>query len=185
MDELVDILDSNGNFTGEVAMKSVAHRKGWFHSTVHIWLYTKDQTILVQQRGRNKDTHPLLWDVSVAGHIGAGEEIEIAAIREVEEEIGLDISKNNLEKIGVFKSIQKHSNELIDCEFHHAFLYELKVPLKDLTKQKDEVKDLKLIPLLQFSEGMFGEAHLNKYVPHEVNYYAEIIRAIKNKLERL
>ena len=179
MDELIDILDSNGNFTGEVAMKSVAHKKGWCHSTVHIWLYTKDQRILVQLRGRNKDTHPLLWDVSVAGHIGAGEEIEIAAIREVEEEIGLGISKYNLEKIGVFKSIQKHSNELIDCEFHHTFLCELKVPLIDLTKQEDEVKDLKLIPLLQFSEDTFSEAHLNKYVPHEFDYYAKIISAIK------
>ena len=185
MDELIDILDSNGNFTGEVAMKSVAHKKGWFHSTVHIWLYTKDQRILVQLRGRNKDTHPLLWDVSVAGHIGAGEEIEIAAIREVEEEIGLGISKYNLEKIGVFKSIQKHSNELIDCEFHHTFLCELKVPLKDLTKQDDEVEDLKLIPLLQFSQDTYGEANLNKYVSHEVDYYAEITRAIKKKLERL
>ena len=81
MDELIDILDSNGDFTGKTAMKSEAHKNGWFHATVHIWFYTTDGKILLQQRGKHKETHPLLWDVSVAGHVGAGEAIETSAIR--------------------------------------------------------------------------------------------------------
>ncbi len=32
MDELVDILDAEGNFTGQTAMKSKAHKHGLFQS---------------------------------------------------------------------------------------------------------------------------------------------------------
>jgi len=182
MDELVDILDSEGNFTGKTALKSEAHREGWFHPTVHIWLYTKHGKLLIQQRAKNKDTHPLLWDVSVAGHIGAGEEIETSAMREIKEEIGLAISTKELEKIGIYKSVHKTAADLIDCEFHHTFLCELKVPLKSLKKQKSEVENLALIPLLKFSEETWGMANLRKYVPHGTEYYKTIIKEIKKRL---
>lgn len=182
MDELIDILNSNGELTGKTALKSKAHQKGWFHPTVHVWLYTADGSILLQQRGSQKDTYPLLWDVSVAGHIGAGEEIIRAALREVEEEVGLKITANDLEKIGVFKSVQKHHKQLIDCEFHHVFLCELKVPFTELTLQKSEIKDLKLIPLIQFSEETWGMAKLKNYVPHGVSYFSAISKAIKKRL---
>lgn len=185
MDELIDILDSKGNFTGKTAMKSEAHKHGWFHNTVHIWFYTPNGKVLLQQRGRNKDTYPLLWDVSVAGHVGAGEEIETAALREVEEEIGLSIIKGKLQRLGVFKSVQKHTEQLNDCEFHHTFLYELENPLEKLRKQDSEVEDLKLMPLLQFSEETWGMANLKKYVPHDIDYYAAIIKGIKGNLEHL
>lgn len=182
MDELVDILDPEGNFTGQTAMKSKAHKHGLFHPTVHVWFYTKNAQILIQQRGRDKDTHPLLWDVSVAGHIGAGEDMEISAIREVEEEIGLQITKADLQKVGVFKSIQEHRNGLVDCEFHHAYLCELKVPLETLKKQETEVEALVLIPLIRFTEETWGMANLKKYVPHGIEYYKTIITAIKERL---
>lgn len=185
MDEMIDILDSNGNFTGETGLKSEAHKHGWFHNTVHIWFYTTSRKILIQQRGKHKETHPLLWDVSVAGHVGAGEEIEIAAIREVKEEIGLTIPIGDLKKLGIFKSIQKHHEDLIDCEFHHTFLCALEEPLKNLQKQDSEIEDLKLIPIIQFAEETWGLAAQNKYVPHQVDYYAAITRAIKESLERI
>ena len=111
-DELVDILDESGNRTGNSIMKSEAHRKGLFHPTVHVWFYTADGKILLQQRGRAKKSFPLLWDVSVAGHVGAGEDIETSALREIKEEIGLDVSKGDLEKIGIFRSVQKHHKDL-------------------------------------------------------------------------
>ncbi len=182
MDELVDILDSKGNFTGQTAMKSVAHKKGLFHPTIHVWFYTKNEKLLIQQRGSDKDTHPLLWDVSVAGHVAAGEDLETSAIREVFEEIGLEISEGQLQKIGVFKSVQKHNKKLIDCEYHHTYLCELRVPLENLIKQDEEVEALSLIPLTKFAEETWGMANLKKYVPHELEYYKTIVKAIKERL---
>jgi isopentenyldiphosphate isomerase len=182
MDELVDILDKTGNVTGKTAMKSLAHAKGWFHPTIHVWLYTKDGKILIQQRGKDKDTHPLLWDVSVAGHIGAGEDIEASAIREVEEEIGLSISEMDLQKIGVFKSVHKHREDLVDREFHHTFLCELKLPLENLQKQESEVEQLDLIPLIQFSEETRDLANVKKYVTYKIGYYQIIAKEIRKRL---
>ncbi|HET8737567.1 MAG TPA: NUDIX domain-containing protein [Pricia sp.] len=182
MDELVDILDSEGNLTGKTALTSEAHRNGWFHPTIHVWFYTTDGRILIQQRAKNKDTHPLLWDVSVAGHVGAGEEVENAAVREVREEIGIDIVKEQLQKIAVFKAVHKHSENLRDCEFHHVFLCELKLPLKALKKQEGEVADLALVPLIQFSEETWGLAKLQNYVPHGTDYYKTIVMAIKQQV---
>ncbi|WP_282117288.1 NUDIX hydrolase [Cellulophaga baltica] len=182
MDELIDIVTDNGLKTGETVLKSVAHRDGIFHQTVHIWFYTKNHQILLQQRGKDKNTFPLLLDVSVAGHIHAGEAIEVAALREIEEEIGLLVSKKDLKKIGVFKSIQNHHPELIDAEFHHTFIAELKAPLQELIIQESEVEDLQLTSLIKFSEEIWGMANPKKYVPHSTTYYKTVIKAIKKEL---
>ncbi|MEK6155670.1 NUDIX domain-containing protein [Flavobacteriaceae bacterium 3-367] len=181
MDELIDILNSDGTPTGKTAMKSEAHRKGLFHPTIHVWFYTQDGRILLQQRGRNKSTFPLLWDVSVAGHIGAGEEIALAALREVQEEIGLAIEAKDLEKIGFFKAFHSHSETLIDREFHHSFLCELKVPLAQLRKQESEVEALRLIPLDQFAR----EHGSDRYVPSSTDYYTKVVTEIQKKLQGL
>ncbi|MBU2997446.1 NUDIX domain-containing protein [Cellulophaga baltica] len=182
MDELIDIYNADRITTGKTVLKSIAHKNGWFHQTVHIWFYTSDRKILVQQRGKHKSVFPLLWDVSVAGHIGAGEKIEDAAIREIEEEIGLQVNFNDLKKIGIFKSEHKHSETLIDREFHHTFIVKLQTQLKQLIKQESEVEALALTPLLKFSEETWGLANPKKYVPHSTDYYKTVIKAIKKEL---
>ena len=40
MDELIDIITSEGKPTGKTALKSEAHKNGWFPATVHISLFT-------------------------------------------------------------------------------------------------------------------------------------------------
>ncbi|MDF0716221.1 NUDIX domain-containing protein [Muricauda sp. 334s03] len=181
MDERVDILDEQGKPTGESCLKSEAHRKGLLHPTIHVWLYTPDGRVLIQQRGENKATHPLLWDVSVAGHVSAGEEIVIAAVREVEEEIGLIISESDLEPLGTFKAIHKISEDFVDAELHHIYLCKLNVPIHQLKKQESEVADLALVPLFKFAEETWGLANVAKYVPHGPTYYKTIIKAIKSR----
>ena len=174
-------MDEYGKPTGESCLKSEAHRKGLLHPTVHVWLYTTDGRVLIQQRGKNKTTHPLLWDVSVAGHVGAGEKIVTAAIREVQEEVGLTISESDMEPLGTFKAIHKISEDFIDAELHHIFLSKLDVPLNQLTKEESEVEDLALVPLFKFAEETWGLASMEKYVPHGPTYYKTIIKAIKSR----
>lgn len=182
MDEVIDILDARGQYTGKTALKSEAHRQGLFHPTVHIWFFTPSGQVLLQRRGKDKDIHPLLWDVPVAGHVGAGEDILKAAVREVQEEIGLEIREAQLEKIGTFKSVQRHSRELTDCEFHHTFICELNLPFAVLKKQESEVDALKLVALPLFAEEVWGLANPGKYVPHQTSYYKAVIKAIKSRL---
>ena len=182
MDELIDVLDAQGNYTGKSIMKSEAHRNGIFHPSIHVWLYTHEGEILIQQRAKNKDTHPGLWDVSVAGHIGAGEDIVNSAIREVKEEIGLDITSSELHKIGIFKYSYQHHKDLLDCEFHHTFLCELKAPLAKLEMQETEVDELSLISIPAFKKELESIIPSKKYVPYDMEYYETVLHAIEKKL---
>ena len=180
MDELVDILDASGSYTGTSALKSEAHRLGLFHPTVHVWCYNTKGMILLQQRGAQKQTFPLKWDVSVAGHVGAGEDLMVAAVREVQEEIGVEIVLSQLEKIAVFKTEKRHSKDLFDREFTHTFLYELSehVPL---VKQASEVEALQWFTLSVF-ENMAREND-PMLVPNSQNRYDMVITEIRSRLQ--
>ncbi|MBL4604912.1 MAG: NUDIX domain-containing protein [Flavobacteriaceae bacterium] len=179
MDELIDILDLTGNYSGKTALKSEAHKHGWFYATVHIWIYTKDRHILLQQRGATKKTYPGLWDVSVAGHIHAGESIINGALREIEEEIGWEVQEKDLQKIAVRKGMRSHPNGIQDNEFYHVFLVELTTGLKNLKKQVDEVDDLKLFDLnvLKSTNEQFP------MVPNISEYYQFILKNIQAILQ--
>ena len=179
MDELIDILDSEGNFTGKTALKSEAHAQGLFHHTAHIWCYTDDGFILLQQRGKHKETYPLKWDVSVAGHIGAGEGIETGAVREVEEESGVQISIYDLEKIGVFKVEKRHSNLIFDREFNHTYLCLLDKNMA-LKKQESEVEALEWLSLKKFKKWV--TTGYQDLVPDDTDRYELIINEIRSRI---
>ncbi len=183
MDELIDIVTKEGLPTGEKALKSVIHKEGHYHHTAHIWFYTKQGQILLQQRAASKTIHPLLWDVSVAGHIDAGETIKVGAIREIREEIGLLINETDLQKIGVFKCFQSYPNGIIDNEFHNTFIAELKVPLSALKCQPEEVEALKLVSLNDFLNLLKNSETNSHFVSTNKGYYLKIINAIKSQLQ--
>ena len=179
MDELVDILDEFGNPTGESALKSVAHKKGLFHPTVHVWFFTDSGELLFQKRAASKKTFPGLWDVSVAGHIAPGESIEISAQREVLEELGLNIKISDLSKVGVFKSVHHHPNNIVDAEFNHCFLAELKVGLETLNLQDEEVDEVKLISIKELKK-LVELNKMNGFVPISNHYWKTLFDALNS-----
>ena len=77
MPEYIDIVTKQGIPTGKSALKSDIHTKGYYHNTAHVWLFIKDGQVLLAQRAASKLICPLLWDVSVAGHVDAGETIAV------------------------------------------------------------------------------------------------------------
>lgn len=182
MNELLDIVDKNGKPTGKTALKSEAHSKGLYHNTIHLWLFTSKGEILLQQRSHKKLIYPLLWDVSVAGHIDAGETFIEAAIRETKEEIGLQLEPNNLQHIGTFLHETNYANGKIkDNEFHQVFIAELSVELKKLIPQKDEVEALKLVSLNTFEALMKNSKTNGHFVTSNMDYYKFILKTIKAK----
>ena len=179
MDEEVDILDDEGNPTGTSTLKSEAHKKGLFHATVHVWCYTSGGQVLLQQRSALKEANPLKWDVSVAGHIGTGESPELAAFREVEEEIGVVIDRSQLQKIGLVKIEKKYSEIFWDREFTHTYLYELNQDTP-LTKQESEVEALQWVSLKEFEN--LVQRNDARFVSNSKTRYTAVIEAIKSRL---
>ncbi len=180
MDEYIDIVDAKGKATGKSALKSIIHQKGFYHNTVHIWFYTSDGYILLAQRSSKKNICPLLWDVSVAGHIDAGESTIEAAIRETKEEINLCITKTDLHKIGIFDCFNSYSNGIIDNEFHHTYSCELTVSISKLKPQQDEVEALKLISISDFKELIDTiEKDNNHFIASNKAYYKTVLNHIE------
>jgi isopentenyldiphosphate isomerase len=182
MDELIDILTPEGKFTGKTALKSEAHKNGWFHATVHIWLFTLDEKILLQKRAATKKVFPGLWDISVAGHIAAGEAVLTSAKREIFEEIGLEIEEKNLIKIGTRIHQVSHENGIQDNEHHHVFIAELKVPVKELKIQIEEVDDVQLFDLnILKNTDKYENVLLTRFHEYYCFVYNQIIKKIKSK----
>ena len=180
MKELLDIWDASGKPTGQVLEKSIAHQKGLFHPTVHVWFYTSAPSLLLQKRGSNKETFPNLWDVSVAGHVSSGESILDGALREIKEEIGLQLKSDDLILIDVRKNINQFSNGIIDCEFQHVFLSELKTGVKDLVIQKEEVDDVRLFSFEEMEICMQQKHSEFKIVPADMSYYKFVMDKVLN-----
>ncbi|MCB0463182.1 MAG: NUDIX domain-containing protein [Flavobacteriaceae bacterium] len=183
MEEYIDIVTKEGFSTGKSALKSEIHTKGHYHNTAHVWLYTNDGNILLAQRAASKTICPLLWDISVAGHVDAGETIEDAAIREVFEEIGLSLNKNQLQKIGVFECFQSYPNGIADNEFHHTFISELTIDIKELKIDKNEVESVKLVSLSEFENLIKNIGTDNHFVPSNKKYYQFILESIKEAIK--
>ncbi len=184
MDEYIDIVTKDGEPTGKTALKSEAHKKGWYHNTIHLWLYTKTGEILLQQRSHKKAIHPLLWDVSAAGHIDAGETFTEAALRETKEEIGLQLDANDLIKIGVNLYESSYEGGTIqDNEFHQVYIAELTVAFETLTPQENEVEALKLVSFNEF-ETLLDHSETNlHFIPTNKSYYRFVLNAIKQQLQ--
>lgn len=183
MPEYIDIVTKQGIPTGKSALKSDAHTKGYYHITAHVWLYTKDGYVLLAQRAATKLICPLLWDVSVAGHVDATETIEDAAIREVKEEIGLTLTIDQLQKIGVFECFQSYPNGIADNEFHHTFISELKTGITNLILDKNEVEAVKLVSLSEFQNLINNIGIDNHFVPSNKKYYQLILKSIKEAIK--
>ncbi|MBK1827598.1 16S rRNA (adenine(1518)-N(6)/adenine(1519)-N(6))-dimethyltransferase RsmA [Haloferula rosea] len=87
-DELFDVVDESDEVVGE-ATRAEVHEKGLIHRAVHVFAINHRGELLLQLRSRLKDAHPGVWDSSVAGHLDRGENYRDAAIREMEEEMGI------------------------------------------------------------------------------------------------
>lgn len=97
--EILDIVDETGNPTGETVERETAHRDGIRHRTAHVWIFRKKEgqvQVLLQKRSDNKDSDPGCYDISSAGHIPAGVDYIPSALRELKEELGVEVSGDAL-----------------------------------------------------------------------------------------
>jgi len=86
-DELLDVVDDSDSVIGQ-ASRGEVHQRNLKHRAVHILVFNNSGKIFLQKRSSSKDRHPGVWDSSASGHLDAGEKYDVAAIRELKEELG-------------------------------------------------------------------------------------------------
>jgi isopentenyldiphosphate isomerase len=87
LEELFDVVDEQDRVTGQAPRREV-HARGWKHRAVHLLVVNAAGQIFLHKRSKTKDLFPGFWDSSAAGHVGAGEDYDGTAVRELEEELG-------------------------------------------------------------------------------------------------
>lgn len=145
--ELIQIVDKNGNFTGQIMDKEEAHDKNLLHNEVAAFVINDKGQVLLQKRSANKRFNPNKWALC-AGHVDAYESLENAILREIKEEIGIDINPNELVPFGEREFTIRDSNS------HITYFYYVKSNLneEDFIIQKEELSEVKWFDIDQVIE---------------------------------
>ncbi len=98
MTDFIQLVDDNNQPT-RIGTKTEAWQTGLYHQIVRIILKDSHDNILLQKRGSTMEIYPNLWTDSASGHVDYGERPEVAATRELHEELGIITS---LEYIDTF-----------------------------------------------------------------------------------
>ena len=96
--EILDVVDADDLVLGAMERGEI-HRKRLFHRSVHVFLVDEAGRIYLQRRSFEKLEHPGKWDASASGHVESGESYQEAAVRELEEEIGVKASPEPLLRV--------------------------------------------------------------------------------------
>ena len=165
--EYLDICDSDGKLTGEKRTKKEAHDLGLWHRSVHVWIVNSKNEVLLQKRSPLKDNHPDKWDISAAGHVSAGEDYIISALRETEEELGLKIESAELMQIGELTQMSERAG-YINNEVNPVYIVKKDLDVNNIKKQYEEVAEVKFIPYIELKDLI--ESGDTSFVPHTEEY---------------
>ncbi len=138
-EEYFDIVGENNQLLGIKKLRSEAHRDGDWHRTVHIYFLDEDRRrYLVHLRSKNKDSNPDKWDTRFGGHLKSGETFDEAALGEVKDETGIEVSMNDLIEGDLYKRDHRDNREFTRV---HYFIF--KGDINDLKFNDGEVQKVK------------------------------------------
>ena len=151
--ELLDIYDSLGNKTGSVVERG--NKKETFKDSEHIavaiiYIENDKGEFLIQKTSKQKGG----YYSSTGGHIKHGEDALDTIIREVKEELGIDISSDNIISLG---------HICVDFPVRFMFYLKKNIDLNSLTLQKDEVESISYMSIGKIKDildkGLMNNGH--------------------------
>ena len=140
--ENFDVLNSDGEFTGKVATREECHKNGLWHRAVYGFIFNKNGDVLLQRRSKTKKMWPDLWDVTAGGHVLAGEFGYEALIREIKEELGIDVQEDEIRYLVGSTSTNIEKN-IINNHFNECYIVTKSIDESEIKLQKEEVSDIK------------------------------------------
>ncbi|HIU51899.1 MAG TPA: NUDIX domain-containing protein [Candidatus Merdicola faecigallinarum] len=141
MEEIFDVLNEKGEYTGRVETREKCHREGLWHKAVAMFIINSKNQVLLQKRSVTKKLWPNMWDITAGGHVFTGEFGFEAVIRELKEELGIEVNKNDLTFIG--SSISSNIKEyIINNHFNEYYIVHKDIDKSDVTLQEEEVSEV-------------------------------------------
>lgn len=156
-EEMIDILDENGIKTGQILPRKEVHEKGLWHRAIVVAIINEKNEILLQQRNANKEKNANMWDISAAGHISAGQDSLMAATREINEEVsvnlGFNVEVKEFRFMYSFRKEQKFSDTFIERQFYDFFILRQNgINAQSIKYQESEVQDIKFVTITELNE---------------------------------
>ena len=111
-DEVFDVVDDKDEVVRQ-ERRAVVHAEGLCHRAIHIFAFNRAGELFLQKRSHLKDTMPLRWDSSASGHVDSGETYLQSALREVEEELGVQLAEEDLEFVAKLPPIAETGFEFV------------------------------------------------------------------------
>lgn len=150
--EFFDLLNENGEKIGKTKLRTEVHRDGDWHKAVHIWIINNNGDILLQRRCATKDSYPNMLDISSAGHLSAGDDSISGAVRELKEELNLDINKEDLKLIKTLKKSSRVTETFINNEFVDLYILRTDKKIGDMKYQEEEISEIMYVPYKEFKK---------------------------------
>jgi len=91
-EEIFDLVNERDEVIGQKP-RSEIHRLKLKHRAVHVLVFNARGELFLQKRSLNKDCFPGAWDSSASGHLDTGESYDACAVRELREELGLELAR--------------------------------------------------------------------------------------------
>lgn len=163
--EYFPIVTEEGVVTGKASRAECHSGTFLLHPVIHLHVFNSQGELYLQKRAPDKDIQPGKWDTSVGGHVDYGEEIVVALLREVREELGMtDFNPIFLQR---YKFVSDREAELV-----HSYY-----TIYDGDVQPDPV---------EISEGRFWkradiENNLGKnvFTPNFESEYTKVIKSLR------
>lgn len=142
MDEFMDIYDSDRKRTGQTVARDGA-RMGDGQYLLYVLAIIQDMQgrILITQRSMEKHWAAGWWEIT-GGGVSAGETSEEAIVRELAEEVGLDVADYPLEVVYTYENVDPESG---DNYFVDIYRFQLDFRVGDIVLQDSEAIGCKLV----------------------------------------
>ncbi|WP_461614735.1 NUDIX hydrolase [Clostridium sp. Marseille-QA1073] len=156
--ELWDILNKDGNRTGKVAPRGSKMGEGEYHLVVFVWIENVDGNFIISRRSPNK-TNANKWE-TVGGSVIAGEESLEAALREVKEELGIELKTRNG---GLLRRIRFDTKNPWIADIYH---FRQEIDINEVIPQQGEVSEAKLmtkediLEIIESGNFFYGDMYL-------------------------
>lgn len=173
IDELWDILDANGKKKGYTKSRKETLGKGEYHKVVHIWIMNNKNDFLIQKRSSAKKEFPGIW-ATTGGAVLAGETSLEGIIREVREEIGIHLEKNEIEKVFNYCPEIDGYNGITD-----VFFVNRDIDPDTCVLDLEEVEKVKYVK----KDKMIKNSQFYNYEKEIEGYYYQLFKHIKNRNE--